>query len=77
VDLIHRRDIKAADDPAQARADFAEGYERDHLTAETAARDGVVDEIVEPPDTRERLSCALHMLAGVERTESRNRNIPL
>ena len=77
VDLIHRRDIKAADDPSQARADLAAGYERDHLTAETAAREGIVDEIVEPPDTRERLASALHMLAGVERSVSRNRNIPL
>jgi len=77
VDLIHRREIKAADDPAQARADLAAGYERDHLIAETAAREGIVDEIVEPPATRERLASALHLLAGSERAVSRNRNIPL
>ena len=77
VDLINRRDIKAADDPAQAREAFAAGYERDHLTAIASAREGVVDEIVEPPCTRERLASALRLLAGVERGPSRNRNIPL
>jgi acetyl-CoA carboxylase carboxyltransferase component len=77
VDLIHRRDIKAAADPEQARDDFAAGYEREYLTAQASAREGVVDEIVDPPSTRRRLASALQMLAGSDRPASRNRNIPL
>ena len=77
VDLVHRRAIKAADDPAAERARLAGEYERDSLTAEAAAREGVVDEIVEPPHTRVRLAAALRMFDGSERTGSVNRNIPL
>ena len=77
VDLVHRRAIAAADDPAQERARLAEEYERDSLTAESAACEGVVDEIVEPAHTRVRLAAALRMLDGSERTGSVNLNIPL
>ena len=77
VDLVQRRAIAAADDPAAERARLAEDYERDSLTAEVAAREGVVDEIVEPAHTRMRLAGALRMLDGAERTRSANRNIPL
>jgi acetyl-CoA carboxylase carboxyltransferase component len=45
VDLVHRRAIAGADDPAAARERFAAEYERDWLSAETAAREGVVDGI--------------------------------
>jgi propionyl-CoA carboxylase beta chain len=79
VDLVHRRAIAAADDPAQARSQFAEGYERDWLSAETAAREGVVDEIVPPSGTRRRLADAMQMLAVAcaERPRPVMRNIPL
>ncbi|MDP8922284.1 MAG: methylmalonyl-CoA carboxyltransferase, partial [Chloroflexota bacterium] len=79
VDLVHRRAIKAADDPAQARDEFAEEYERDWLSSETAAREGAVDEIVAPASTRRRLCDALGMLmtATVDRERPVMRNIPL
>ena len=77
VDLVHRRAIAAADDPVSERARLAEEYERDSLTAEAAAREGVVDEIVEPAYTRVRLAAALRVLDGAQRTDSVNRNIPL
>jgi acetyl-CoA carboxylase carboxyltransferase component len=79
VDLVQRRAIKAAGDPEQARAAFADAYERDWLSAETAAREGVVDEIVAPSGTRGRLTDALQMLAAVcaDRERPVMRNIPL
>jgi acetyl-CoA carboxylase carboxyltransferase component len=79
VDLVQRRAIKAADDPAEARERFAHEYERDWLSSETAAREGVVDEIVTPSGTRRRLSDALAMLAGASADRERPvmRNIPL
>ena len=77
VDLVSRRAIAAADDPAAERTRLADEYERDCLTAESAAREGVVDEIVEPFQTRVRLAAALRMLGGAPRTSSANRNIPL
>jgi acetyl-CoA carboxylase carboxyltransferase component len=79
VDLVHRRAIAAADDPAEARSRFAEEYERDWLSSETAAREGAVDEIVAPAATRGRLVDALGMLAGSAAGRERPvmRNIPL
>ncbi|CAN5610321.1 hypothetical protein BH20ACT17_BH20ACT17_10580 [soil metagenome] len=77
VDLVHRRAIAAADDPASEREQLAEEYERDCLSASTAASEGVVDEVVAPSDTRHRLAGALQMLAGTDQTQSLNRNIPL
>ncbi len=79
VDLVHRRAIAAADDPAHARSEFADEYERDWLSAETAAREGVVDEIVPPSGTRRRLADAMQMLAVAcaDRPRPLMRNIPL
>ena len=79
VDLVKRKQIAAADDPAQAREEFAAEYEHDWLSAETAAREGVVDEIVEPAGTRRRLADALAMLATAcaDRERPVMRNIPL
>ncbi len=59
VDLVHRRAIEAADDPGEARGEFAGEYERDWLSSEIAAREGAVDEIVAPTSTRRRLCDAL------------------
>ena len=77
VDLVHRREIAAADDPAEARANFAESYKQEHLTAVSAAEEGVIDEIVPPTGTRERLASGLQMLALSDRPRPANRNIPL
>jgi len=77
VDLVHRRAIAAADDPAAERTRLAAEYERDCLTAQSAAREGVIDEIVEPAHTRGRIMAALRVLDGAQRTGSPNRNIPL
>ena len=79
VDLVKRKQIVAADDREQAREELAAEYERDWLSSETAAREGVVDEIVEPARTRRRLADALGMLApaAAERERPAMRNIPL
>jgi enoyl-[acyl-carrier-protein] reductase (NADH) len=77
VDLIHRRAIAAADDPTETRARLAAEYERDQLTAATAAGEGVVDEVVAPTETRGRLAAALQLLDSTNRPLLLNRNIPL
>jgi acetyl-CoA carboxylase carboxyltransferase component len=77
VDLVHRRDIAAADDPAAARDRLAATYAEEHLTARSAAAEGVVDEIVPPSETRARLAGALQTLSTTGRPPKRARNIPL
>ena len=77
VDLVYRREIAAADDPARARERFAATYAAEHLTAASAAAEGAVDEIVAPSATRARLVAALAVLAEPARRVRPARNIPL
>lgn len=59
VGIQHGRELAEADDPGELRARLAEAYATDHTTAEVAAAAGVVDELVEPGQTRDRLISAL------------------
>ena len=58
VGIIHRRELAAADDPVAARDEFAAAYAEEHLGAVVAAAAGFVDEVIEPHETRRRLSWA-------------------
>lgn len=64
VGIINRRELAAAEDPAATRDALAERYADEHLAARTAARDGFVDEVIEPADTRARLAWGLATLAS-------------
>ena len=64
VGIVHRRDLRAADDVEEARDRLAEAYAEEHLRAEAAAASGFVDEIIEPAETRERIAWALRTMAG-------------
>ena len=77
VDLVHRREIAAADDQSRARDRFAARYAAEHLTAASAAAEGVIDEIVAPAATRARLMAALRTLSTPERPVRPARNIQL
>ena len=63
VKVTARRQLQAALDPDTELARLASAYGSEHLLAEAAAREGFVDEIVAPADTRERLCRALDTLA--------------
>jgi acetyl-CoA carboxylase carboxyltransferase component len=64
--IMGRREIAAAPDPVATRARLAAAYSSEHLSAEAAAREGFVDELVEPWATRGRLEAAL---AALDREE--------
>jgi acetyl-CoA carboxylase carboxyltransferase component len=64
VGIIHRRELAAADDREATRDKLAAAYEEAHLGPEVAARDGFVDELIAPCDTRARLAWALGSLGG-------------
>ncbi|WP_249011619.1 acyl-CoA carboxylase subunit beta [Conexibacter sp. DBS9H8] len=77
VDLVHRREIAAAADPTVARDRFARAYAAEHLSAASAAAEGVIDEIITPSQTRARVIAALETLSTPRRPLRPNRNIPL
>jgi acetyl-CoA carboxylase carboxyltransferase component len=64
VGITARRQIAAAPDPAAARAELADDYAAEHLTASAAAVSGFVDEVIDPASTRTRLAWALALLGG-------------
>ncbi|HET9074849.1 MAG TPA: acyl-CoA carboxylase subunit beta [Solirubrobacteraceae bacterium] len=63
VGIIHRREIAAAEDPEAVRLQLADAYAEAHLRPDVAARQGHIDELIEPSDTRERLAWALRSLS--------------
>jgi acetyl-CoA carboxylase carboxyltransferase component len=63
VGIVNRRELRVAGDPDAEREHLADAYARDHLGADTAAGEGFVDEIIEPAETRDRLTWALNSFA--------------
>jgi acetyl-CoA carboxylase carboxyltransferase component len=68
VGIQHSRELAAAEDGDRMRADLADSYRDEHTTVEVAAADGVIDEIVAPDATRDRLLAALAVLGDGRRT---------
>ena len=67
VSIIDRREIEAAADPEELRLALAEGYATEHQSAQIAASQGFIDEVISPTETRGRLAGALRTLAGKRR----------
>jgi acetyl-CoA carboxylase carboxyltransferase component len=76
VGIIHRREIQAADDPEEERDRLADMYQERQF-ALAAARQGVIDEVILPGETRARLAAALHALAAKVGASGGAGNIPL
>ncbi len=76
VGIISRREIAASEDPDGMRDALAAEYGEQHLGAELAAREGFIDEVIEPRETRDRLAWAIASLPK-PRTRNLAGNIPL
>jgi acetyl-CoA carboxylase carboxyltransferase component len=74
VDLVHRRELAA--DPG-ARDRLAATYAERHLTAASAAAEGVIDELVPPSDTRARMVSFLKTFGDGTLPARPARNLPL
>jgi len=68
VGIQHGRDLAAATDPDALRNELAAAYADEHTSATVAAASGVVDEVIEPAATRERLIAALTALGTRRRS---------
>ncbi len=62
VNVIFRRELASADDLDQRRADLIEDYEQRFNNPYRAAELGLVDEVIEPRQTRVKLIRAMEML---------------
>jgi propionyl-CoA carboxylase beta chain len=79
VDVIARREVAAAPDPAARRAELIADYEDTLLNPYIAAERGYVDSVIEPSQTRAYVTRALRTLRTKRATlpPKKHGNIPL
>jgi propionyl-CoA carboxylase beta chain len=79
ANILYRKQIQEAEDPAAERKKIVEEYRKKFLNPYAAAADGFVDDVIEPRETRMRVIAALAALR--EKTAStparKHGNIPL
>jgi len=79
MNIIGRKEIEAAEDPAAKRKELVKDYVSRFSNPYKAAELGYVDAVIDPRETRPRLVNALCMLEGkrIDRPRKRHGNIPL
>jgi acetyl-CoA carboxylase carboxyltransferase component len=79
VEIVHRRDLTGADDPASLRTSLIDEYEERYATPYIAAERGFIDDVIDPADTRRVLSYSLDLLRGKreELPKRKHGNVPL
>jgi acetyl-CoA carboxylase carboxyltransferase component len=78
VEIVFRKQIEGAEDPEAMRAEFVESYRR-IIDVYVAARNGMIDDVIDPRETRAQICRALELSAGkrLERPPRRNPIAPV
>ena len=79
VEIVHRRDLADADDPAALRKQLIDEYEEQYARPYLAAERGFIDDVIDPADTR-RILCRSPRGARAKREDLPKRkhgNMPL
>ena len=79
VNIIHRKEIAAADDAEAKRTELIADYVERFSNPYVAAERGYIDAVIQPADTRRRLVQSLEMLRSKRETipQRKHGNIPL
>ena len=79
VNILYKRELEAAADPARARAEKVEEFREKFATPFVAASRGFIDEIIRPRETRRKLVMALRNLENKrdKNPPKKHGNIPL
>lgn len=79
VEIVYRRELEAAEDPVQRRAELIAEYGEQFATPYIAAERGYLDDVIDPADTREVIGRALDMLHSKSEDfpKRKHGNIPL
>ena len=62
VNIIHRGEIRSADDPEERRAELIADYEEQLMNPYAAAARGMIDDVIDPLETRSKIISSLEML---------------
>ncbi|MDP1847116.1 MAG: acyl-CoA carboxylase subunit beta [Solirubrobacteraceae bacterium] len=78
VEIIFRKEVEAADDPAAKKAELIAAY-RGLIDVYVAARNAMIDDVIDPRETRPAIIGALEMAAGkrVQRPWKRHGVMPV
>jgi acetyl-CoA carboxylase carboxyltransferase component len=63
VEIVFRKEVEAADDPAAKKAELIAAY-RELIDVYIAARNAMIDDVIDPRETRPTIIGALEMAAG-------------
>ncbi len=79
VEILSRRELAEAGDPATRRAELVEEYTERYATPYAAAERGYIDDVISPADTRRVLARSLQMLVSKREELPRRKhgNVPL
>jgi propionyl-CoA carboxylase beta chain len=79
VSIIFRKELDAAEDPVQKKAELVAEYKEKFANPYVAAQRGYIDDVIEPKETRPRLINALEMLSNKRDANpaKKHGNIPL
>ena len=79
VNVIMRRELEAAADPAAKKAELVANYKEKFANPYFSAQRGYIDDVIEPRETRARLINALEMLQNKRESNpmKKHGNIPL
>jgi len=67
VNILYRKELAEAEDPAALRAQLVKDYIARYATPYVAAEEGILDDVIEPAHTRPILINALNMLQEMQR----------
>jgi acetyl-CoA carboxylase carboxyltransferase component len=62
VEILFKRELQSAADPAARRAELVDEYTEQHANPYNAAERGYVDDVIDPAETRRKLIAGLRML---------------
>ena len=79
VEIVHRRELQGADDPTARRAELIEEYQERYINPYLAAERGIVDDVIDPAETRRKLVQAISVLRSKreELPKRKHGNVPL
>ena len=79
VEIVNRRELNGAEDPAARRAALIETYEETYLNPWEATDRGYIDDVIDPAETRIKLVAAMEVLRSKreELPQRKHGNIPL
>ncbi len=79
VEIVHRRDLTNADDPATLRKQLVEEYEETYASPYIAAERGFIDDVIDPAETRRVLCRSLELLRSKREDlpKRKHGNVPL